>query len=581
MKVMNSIKRYLGFMAMVLLVGYTGAAKPQSATENDSVAEADLGSPVVRHDTQPLSLRSTLVFHVLAGELAGKRGRYDLAMEHYITAAQLSPNPRLAERAVNISLFVEDNEAALVAARRWQELEPEGLNSRQALALALLRNGQVDDAVEHLDALRQAAAGDGQEGFGAINGLLSQVEDKKTVFQALTWLADRHSQSRFARYFHAFAALELKNFDQALASLEKVLALAPDWGPAYLLRAQVRLEREQQKLALEELAAAVARLPKERGLRSGYARLLVNGGRLDEAREQFELLAEQAPDDAEPRFALGLLAAQFEDYDLAEKYFRDVLERGARVVDTYYELGKIEELRGNFSKAREWYGRVTAGERYLGAQIRIGAMLSKERAFQTLETHFAVLRRDHPHLAASLYLAEAELLREAGRFQATHQLLSEALADDPDNHELLYARALVAEKLDRLDWLEADLKVIIEADPENGHALNALGYTLADRTDRYQEALGYLERAVALLPEDAAVLDSMGWVHFHLRRYDQALDYLRRAYERSQDAEIAAHLSEVLWASGQPDEARQIWRQAVEKDPDSPYLLKVKERLQL
>jgi tetratricopeptide (TPR) repeat protein len=244
----------------------------------------------------------------------------------------------------------------------------------------------------------------------------------------------------------------------------------------------------------------------------------------------------------------------------------------------YYELGRLEELRGHYRKAQGWYARINNDERYLSAQVRIGAMQARLGDFAAMSTHFTNIREDNPQSEVTLYIAEAEILREEKRHQGVFDLLSQALERNPENKDLLYARALAAEKIDRLDVLEQDLRRLIEVDPNNGQALNALGYTLADRTDRYQEALGYLERAIILLPNDATVLDSMGWVYFHLSRYEESLKYLRRAYELNNDAEIAAHLSEVLWVTGQQDEARKIWRQAFEKSPTNDYLLKVKER---
>jgi tetratricopeptide (TPR) repeat protein len=201
--------------------------------------------------------------------------------------------------------------------------------------------------------------------------------------------------------------------------------------------------------------------------------------------------------------------------------------------------------------------------------------------FDGLAQLMTSLRREHAEDAIGLYLAEAEILRDSGRYEASFELLGRALGEYPEDNNLLYARGLAAEKLDLLDILEQDLRAIIATDPENGHALNALGYTLADRTDRYQEALGYLTKAIALLPDDSAVLDSMGWIKYRLGDLDVSLEYLRRAYEQSPDPEIAAHLSEVLWSSGKHDEARELWRQANEENPENEFLLDVKGRLGL
>ncbi len=208
----------------------------------------------------------------------------------------------------------------------------------------------------------------------------------------------------------------------------------------------------------------------------------------------------------------------------------------------------------------------------------MGAVLAKLETTETVSQHFEALRRANPQNSINLYLAESEALREADRAREAFDTLDKALEIHPNDKDLLYARALAAERLDRLDLLERDLSAIIAVDPKNGQALNALGYTLADRTDRHQEALGYIERALALLPEDAAVLDSMGWIQYRLGNPGKALDFLRRAYRINPDAEIAAHLSEVLWANGQRDEAKRIWRAALTKQPDSRHLRELQKR---
>jgi len=301
-------------------------------------------------------------------------------------------------------------------------------------------------------------------------------------------------------------------------------------------------------------------------------------GQLGKARREFATLLNQNPKDTDSLYALGLLAAETRQFDLAEGYFLDLIKRKTRLTDAYFELGRIEEQRGNYAKANGWYERVSGEERYLIAQLRKGVMLAKAGETATLTQHFETLRRNQPQNSITLYQAEAEALREAERYQEAFDTLDRGLALHPNDKDLLYARSLIAEKLDRLDVLERDLRIIIAADPKNGQALNALGYTLADRTDRYQEALGYIEQALALLPDDAAVLDSMGWVQYRLGNNAKALEYLRRAYQANPDAEIAAHLSEVLWVSGQHEEAKRIWREAQTRNPASVHLRKLKER---
>jgi tetratricopeptide (TPR) repeat protein len=527
------------------------------------------------------SPEAELIYHIMLGEVAGSRGQLDTALENFRQAALASPDPRVAERAMGIALFAQDKAAMLAIAERWYALDKTSNKALQAMVLALLNNERVAEAIPHLEALRLTADQDGQEGFTVIAALLDQIQDKALAIKVMDGLRALHPASRFAQYYYALAGLEGEDYPSALQALDTVLQRDSQWGAAYLLQARVRMAMGDDEAALAGLAKAVDTLPDDRTLRIGYARLLVGAERLDEARTQFERLAQRDPKDVDALYALGLLASEQKRYDDAVKHFTQLVEQGERVMDAYFELGRVEELRGDFAKAKDWYARVENDERYLSAQVRMGVMLAKQGDFSGMAEHFGKVRQNNPQSWVVLYISEAEILRDEKRHQSAYDLLTQALAQEPNDENLLYSRALAAERLDRLDVLESDLRGVIEANPENGHALNALGYTLADRTDRYQEALGYIERAIALLPDDPAVIDSMGWVQFRLGNHEEALKYLRRAYKINADAEIAAHLTEVLWVTNQQEEARKIWQTAVEKDPDSEHLRKIKERLGL
>ena len=524
---------------------------------------------------------SEIIYRILVAEVAGKRGNLSVALENYRLAAETSNDPRIAERATDIALFMGEDTIALETSRRWHTLAPDSLLARQSLALALLRNREVVEAVDHLDAMREEMADEGDGGFGAINAILSQVPDPAVGAQVMSLLRDRYPASPHALFYYGMAAMGNDNSQAALEALSAAVKLDPDWSQAHLARAELLVQMDKTGQALEDLAEILAEQPQARSLRMGYARLLIATDHLQEARAQFEQLVTDDPQDGESLFALGVLAADAEQFDLAVEYLQKVLALDVRIMDAYYELGKVEELRGNFEKALDWYAQIISGERYLNAQVRVATMEARLGNFPAMAERFEQLRATNPDSAVALYIAESEVLREEQRYQMSFDLLDGALQTMPDNHDLLYSRALIAERLDRLDVLEQDLRQIIAADPDNGHALNALGYTLADRTDRYEEALDYIQQALVLLPEDPAVLDSMGWVKYRLENYEDALKYLRQAYEINPDPEIASHLSEVLWVSGEQDEARNIWQESIDQHPEDEHLIEVQERFGL
>jgi tetratricopeptide (TPR) repeat protein len=278
-------------------------------------------------------------------------------------------------------------------------------------------------------------------------------------------------------------------------------------------------------------------------------------------------------------YALGLLAAETRQFDLAEAYFLDLIKRKTRLAEAYFELGRIEEQRGDLRQGpRSGMSGSRTKSAICHAQMRMGVVLAKAGEIAAAGQHFDTLRRNNPQNGITLYLAEAEALREAERYQEAFDSLERALAA-ASRRQGFAVRSGAGRRKNRPDgYSGAGFARHSGCDPKNSQALNALGYTLADRTDRYQEALGYIEQALAQLPDDAAVLDSMGWVQYRLGHRDKALEYLRRAYQANPDAEIAAHLSEVLWVSGQREEAKKIWKEALTREPNSVHLRKLRER---
>ena len=520
-----------------------------------------------------------LMFRVLAGEIAGHLGDLEQSVSHYSQAATLTEDPKVADRATRIALYAEDTESALSAAKRWVELAPDNPEARQTLAILYIRNGQSDQAVPHLEYMveyvNQAAKGEEGRGFLVVGATLAKEKDVDAALEAMQHLLERHPDSAQAHFAYANLALSAQRFQLAADESKKALALDPDHIEARTVRARALLQLGNDTLALEEMKSAVKANPESRELRVNYGRMLVQAKEYQQARAVFEELLEEQPDNTDLLYMLGLLNLQDQQYEAAEQTFKRLVDTGKRKNEGYYYLGRVAEVREQHKDATDYYLKVGEGDYFLDAQIRVADTYLKLGSLEKARTHLKNLREEiaDSDTTIKLYLAEGQLLREAGRFHEGMAVYNRALTEHPSNGDLLYARALMAEKLDRIDLLEADLRAILADDPDNATALNALGYTLADRNERIPEAYEYIQRALEARPDDP-----MGWVQYRMGNYTEAEQYLRKAYGLLQDAEIAGHLSEIIWVQGNKAEARDLLKRALEKDPEHGYLLKLKHR---
>jgi tetratricopeptide (TPR) repeat protein len=580
--VMQQLKRFpclFGVMLTVLTVSLSLGCSSTSTKRAVDRPETDL-QIVGLDEPSGYSNESELIYQVLAGEIAGHMGAIDQAVKHYIAASQVSHDPQIAERATRVALYANDNRNALDAAKRWVELAPESLESRQSLATLYLRNGLPDQAIPHFDYVINSAKGDRGNRFILIGATLASEKDQEMALKAMQSLVERHQTNARAHLALANLALGARQYRLAIKAGNKALEIDPSLIQARGVRARAFMALGETKQALQAMEAAVASAPQNYELRVTYGRMLVQAKLYDEARNQFAHLIKQRPKDPDLLYTLGLLNLQQQHYDAATKNFMALLESGEHAAAGHYYLGRVAEERGFYNKAKQWYLKVGEGEYYLDAQIRIADVLVKLGSLQGAREHFTKVRAEVPDEAESvkLYLAEGQLLRDAELYHAGMQVYNRALTEHSGNGDLLYARALMAEKIDRLDVLEADLRAILAKDPNNATALNALGFTLADRNERIQEAFQYIKRALEVRPDDPTVIDSMGWVQFRMGNYTVAEQYLRRAFEMMQDAEIAGHLSELIWEKGDKKEARNLLQRALEKDPDHEYLQDLHQR---
>ncbi len=479
-------------------------------------------------------------------------------------------------------MFAKDWPAGIKAATRWSELVGENLEISQILGVLELRSGNIDGAVPHFEKIMLAADDSPAKGYSIIGAVLAREPDSESSIKLLEILVNKHFENPYGHLTLASLAFQSQDFQRTIDESEIALGFKPDLIEARAMRAQALMNLDETDQALAEMKIIVEEDPGNREMRTAYSRMLIGAERYDEAIREFEVLLVANPNDGELIYRLGLLYLQQEAYGKAKVKFKRLVDRKQRIDESHYYIGRTDEEQKNFSDAIAEFEKVQQGEYYIDAKARIASIYVERDGIGKAQTYLKELRGglSTPESIIEVYLIEGQLLHDEELYVAAMDLYSEGLQEFPGHSDLLYARALMAEEIDRIDLLEADLKTILSEDPENASALNALGYTLADHNTRVDEAFGYIKKALEIRPDDPAVMDSMGWVHFRLGNYVEAETYLRKAFGILEDAEIAGHLVELLWAQGNYDEANKVMNDMLERYPEDEYILELKQRLQ-
>ena len=577
---MNNLIICLGLVSLLAAQGCQSIKQRQELTADGQAPPTEVILPFPEPEPVQRELDEDLVYSFLVGEIGAHRGDLRTAQTHYMHAAILGQDAYAAERATRIALHLQDYQGGLAAARRWVELAPNDMTARQLAAVLFLRNQQPDAAAEQLDALVKIADARELDGFLQAAGALSVENDRAGAEQLMLGLHERHPDD--VRSLYALAVLEAahRRFTEAEARLRQVIDLEPDWEQPRVLLARVLVAQNRRDDALAFLEASVRRQADSTLLRTTYARMLVDAADYQGALEQFRNLSRLQPEDTELVFAYAMLATQQEQWDEARPIWQNLRGDPDRRDEASYYLAQIEEQDGNDELAIGLFGTVQGSELKVDAVMRMAQILARTGRLAEAREVLQQARIANPGRAADLYIGETQIVQKYGDREAALALYATALAAYPDNRDLLYNRALYVVELGDFAWMERDLRRLLEEDPDNVDALNALGYTLADRNERLDEAFALVSRALELRPDSPAILDSMGWVLYRQGDLERAAAYLRRALQLNQDDEIAAHLGEVLWVSGERADAQAVWREALARKPDSDKIREVLERLQ-
>lgn len=531
-------------------------------------------------DAQFSSPDAELNYRLLLGEIAVSRNELASAADEYLRAMALSEDPGIAERAVQLALHLERTDDAARAARRWRALDPEATGPLEVEVIIALRDGDTTRAQQHVAALLERLGGPSEAGFQALGRILVDEPDRTATVQLM--------QRVSARYDHAAAwqvlgllALRAQDHAVARAAAQRARVLEPESTQAAVLEARVLALSGDTERGLALMRATVAEHPNDPTLRFALAGLYLAAEQNTEALFELEQVVATVPAYTDARWALAVLLTQMGELEAAEPHFTALLADPLRRWDIPYYLGGIREQRGDLHGALEWFDQVEWGDNLLNARIKAAHMLMRLGHPEDARVRIEHLHRDFPDERARLYRIEADWLAGAGDDAGALAMFDRALAELPENRGLLYARALQYERMGRVDDAIVDLRRVHALDPDNAEAQNALGYVLADRgpPQALQEARALIARAVAQQPGNAAFLDSMGWVLYRLGDLESARVWLERAWSIAPDAEIGAHLGEVLWRQNQRDAAHAVWERAAGLQPDHPVLVETLGRL--
>ncbi|MGR6035362.1 MAG: tetratricopeptide repeat protein [Candidatus Nitrosoglobus sp.] len=528
----------------------------------------------------PVKLTPKLLYQLLSAEIAGQRGQIGYAMRNYLLAAEETRDPRLAERAARIALFARDINYATQASRLWVETNPDNEDAQQVLVSMLLGQQRYDEAENHLEQLIAHSSGTSEQAFLKVAALLAGSSDPEAALMLMSNLTAFQTKDPDALYGYAYLALQLNQLNIALQTVNQVIAQRPDSDKPIIMRSRILQQQGKGEAALKSLESAINKGKATFFLRLAYGQMLIETDHMSKAQALFEQLEQEQPENPDVSMALGILATEQLEYKQAEDYFQRLLEVDRSAAQARFYLGRLAELQNHPEMAINWYSSITKGALVIDAQVRQAVLMAQQNHMQEARRHLQMLSKNFPDQMARFQLAEGEILVDAGRYKEAMAYYNKVLRGRSDDTNLLYARAMVAENLGQLDIFERDLRRVLEISPNNAEALNALGYTLAARTRRFDEALHYISRAMELKPNNAFILDSMGWVHYRLGNYNKAEEYLLKAMQIHKDPEIAAHLGEVLWLKGDKAGARKVWQRSLEKNQGNKALLKVMQRFQ-
>jgi tetratricopeptide (TPR) repeat protein len=553
------------------LTGTEEAPAPGEKAATETKTEPQL--PVEYADFEPETL-----YLLLSAEIAAQRGRYDITLVNYLKAAKQSRDQAVIERAMRIAQSLNGDNAQKQLAELWLEIDPDNLQAHRISAIQAVKGNDLQTAIHHMERIMDQG---GDADFDSLAAMAANLppEQQQELLALYKEMSGRHPDTPELEYSIALLLKVTGQPQEALDRLEPLLEENANFQPAIILKGDLLYQTGQKSSALDYLLTNTRRFPANRQMGTLYGRMLINEGELQAAQDEFARLVKRYPETPGLRLSHALVALENGQTDLAREELTKLAEQGHHTSEANYYLGRIEDQAGNTEQAIGYYQSVEQGNYYFPALARASSLLAENGRLEDAIDRIRRLREANPRQAENFWLLEVNLLLDQEQQQEALSTATEALEQHPDNIEIRYARAMLYDGIGQTADAEADLRHIIEQEPENAVALNALGYILTTRTDRLREARGYIEKALQLDPDNPAILDSMGWVLFLEGQIEPSLDYLSRAWAAFPDPEVAAHYGEALWMNGAEEQARIIWQEGLEQDSDHEVLRETIDRL--
>ena len=558
-------------------IGCSHFQHQELATHDDKTTQQESPSQVRTIPKETLN-------ELLIAEFAGQRQRYDIALDRYLTEAANTEDANITERALKIAQYINDEPAAQEASLLWIKTAPENPNAINAAAYA---NLQLHKYKESLQLYTRLYESHGIARFDYYAANLAQEErnnHENTLEKSLTQLqelSEAHPQEANLLYAQAILQQSKQQPEKALKLIDKALKLSPRMLTAAMQKARILVATNQANKAIEWLDEVTQNFPDDKPAAILRARLLLQQKRVKESREAFIDINNRFAGDPQMILSLALLNEELGYLEEAQTSLKQLIGINHYHSPAHYYLGRIAETQNLDLQALQHYQNVGNSKEFLAARFSAANIIQKSQGIDTAIHFLNSSITQYPEQEVKLARLKVDLLLNNQQFESAMEELSLVLTDYPNDADLLYTRAMLAEKLGNLALLEKDLRHMIQHHPANAEAYNALGYSLANHTDRLDEAETLLVKAISLRPESAAITDSLGWLYFRQNKIEKAGALLLEAWQNMKDHEVAAHLGEWYWTTGDENSAKKIWQQGLKLNPESQVIHKTLTRFNI